>query len=75
MSKYTQRVRRPRPFYTAYNIIKPYNEFHSFWIDLIHQHNENINMLRIYEIFLINEDIKYYYDTEIDKTLVEGLAK
>lgn len=29
----------------------------------------------MYEIFLINEDIKYYYNTEIDHTLLTGLPK
>jgi hypothetical protein len=34
-----------------------------------------INMQRIYEIFVIDEDAKYYYDTEIDQTLLAGLPK
>ncbi len=29
------RMRRPRTFYEVQNIIRPYNEFHSFWITIV----------------------------------------
>ena len=32
-------------------------------------------MQRIYDIFVIDEDAKYYYDTEIDQTLLTGVPK
>lgn len=76
LSKFqTLRIRRPRPFYTAQNIIKPYNDFHSFWISMIAQYNDQLDMQRIYEIFLINEDVKSYHDQEIDQTLLAGMGK
>lgn len=52
------RLRRPRPFYEVYDIIRPYNEFHAFWITMAPQIKEGLEIQKLYDVFQIHEDEK-----------------
>ena len=42
---------------------------------MIKQEHEQLDVQRIYEIFQINEDVKSYFDQEIDQSMLSGLPK
>jgi len=42
---------------------------------MIKQEHEQLDVQRIYEIFQINEDVKSYFDQEIDQSMLSGLPQ
>ena len=60
------RIRRPRPFYEVYNIIRPYNEFHAFWATMVPQLRPELELNGLYDVFQIHEDVKIINDEEED---------
>jgi len=61
-----QRIRRPRPFYEVYNIIRPYNEFHSYWITMVPLLKPELDLSKLYDVFQIHEEIKIIKDHDPD---------
>jgi len=52
------RIRRPRPFYEVHSIIRPYNEFHSFWITMVPQVKAQLDVSHLYDVFQVDEEPK-----------------
>jgi vacuolar protein sorting-associated protein 13A/C len=64
--KVAHRIRRPRSFYEVDNIIRPYNEFHSFWVTMVPQLNDQLDISKLYDVFQIHEDVKLIEDDKRD---------
>jgi hypothetical protein len=58
----SHRIRRPRPFYEIYSIIRPYNEFQAFWITMVPQIKDQLDISNLYDVFQIHEDSRYKKD-------------
>lgn len=56
--KHTTRIRRPRPFYEINNILRPYNDFHAFWMTILPQIQKNLQLQKLYDVFQIKEDLR-----------------
>lgn len=53
-----RRIRRPRPLYEVNNMLRSYNEFHSFWVTIMPQLNKNLEVQQLYDVFQIQEESK-----------------
>lgn len=57
------RVRRPRSFYETSKIVRPYNEFHSFWVAMVPQLRGQLEVSTLYDVFQIHEEARLVSQT------------
>mmetsp|Transcript_10931 Transcript_10931/g.16593 ORF Transcript_10931/g.16593 Transcript_10931/m.16593 type:complete len:316 (+) Transcript_10931:9275-10222(+) len=58
------RIRRPRPFYEVHNRIRPYNRIHSFWLSIVPQKRESLDLSNLYDVIEVHEESKNIIDEQ-----------
>jgi hypothetical protein len=52
--KNDKRLRMPRPFYEIEKMIREYDDYHAFWLNLVPRLNRGINTEQFYEACLVD---------------------